>query len=128
VVIEQRAIAVIDDVLDTANINLRGLNYPLDCVDHFIRGRVAFDLKPAAGRIDGTGEPRQLDAAGGLTDVRGTEVEALARSEHLDAIKKPAAEGLDPRDVSVTGRHEFLDQRGLIYAQVDRGGCRRALE
>ena len=107
---------------------MRGLNNSLHRVNHFIRRRVAFDLKPAARRVNRTSEARQLDAIGGLANIGRTQIEALARSKILDPVEKFAAQRFHARDVTAARRHEFLHQCGLIYAKIDRARCRRTLE
>ena len=52
VVKKQRAIAVVDDVLDTADVDPGGLNNSFDRVDHFSRRGVALNLQAIFWRVE----------------------------------------------------------------------------
>src|SRR5216684_9105031 len=65
------AVTIIDDVLDTANFNLRLLHDALDLLNDLIRWGVAFNLQACLRSIDRACSAGQILPASGLADVRG---------------------------------------------------------
>src|SRR6185436_4606631 len=109
VVIEQRAVAVVDDVLDPTDVDLRRLDNALDRSDHVQRRFECFDLQTGSRRVNRTRYSRQFNSIGSLANVCGAEIERLASGEDLDSVKILSGECFNSRDVTVARRHKLLD-------------------
>src|SRR6476469_3923940 len=73
------AVAIIDDVLDAADFNLRFLHDALDLLNNFVRRRVALNLQAGLRRVHGARGASQLLAAGGLAYVSRAEIKRFTR-------------------------------------------------
>src|SRR6478672_10073639 len=71
------AVAIIDDVLDAANFNLRFLHDSLDLLNNFVRWRVPLNFQAGFWRVDGARTTGQFLPAGCLADVRRTEIKGF---------------------------------------------------
>src|SRR5215510_3336631 len=119
VVIQQRAVAIVDDVLDSPDVDLRSLSDPLHRSDYIERWLKLLHLQTRTRCIDWTRDAGEFNSVGGLADVGGAEIESLAGSEDFDRVKIFAAECFDSRDVSTARRDELLDQRRLIDTEIE---------
>src|SRR5579859_5226953 len=119
------AVAIIDDVLNAANFNLRFLHDALDLLDNFVRRRVTLNFQASFRRIHGACGTGQFLAAGCLANVRGAEIEGLTGKVDFDSVEKLAAYNLYANDMAAARRYEFLHQGGGIQAQIERAcfGC-----
>src|ERR1051326_1903847 len=106
------AIAVIDDILDAADLNARGVHDAFHLLNDFVRRRVALHAQAGLGCINGAGSARQLLAAGGAADVGWAKVKGFSREMDLDAVQEFSAEHFHANDVSATSGDELLHQRG----------------
>ena len=86
------------------------------------RGRIAFDLQAILWRFDRAGVADEFDAGVGLADICRAKVEGVAGEVDADAVEEFAAEGLDAGDITAAGRDEFLEQGGMIDAEVHVAG------
>src|SRR5947209_7078894 len=128
VVVEKRAVAVVDDVLDAADVNAGLLHDAFGGGDDFGGRRVGFDAKSALGGVERTGvaDVAELFTVGGLADVAGAEVEGVSSDVHADGVKELAAEEFDTGDKAAARGDEFLHERGVVDPELDGvggGGC-----
>src|SRR5882724_4915292 len=106
------AITVIDDVLDSANFNLRLLHDALDLLNDLVRWRVAFNLQACFRSIDRACRACKILAARGLADVRRAEVKRLASEMNFDSIEELAPDHFHTNNVATACRNKFLYQSG----------------
>ncbi len=123
------AIAIVDEVFDTANIQPDVPRNALDIRNDFRGRRVALDAQPVFWRVHGAGVANQLPAVLRLTRIRRTEVERARGREHPDAVEIVTAKNLHPHDMSAAQRCQLLHERGTIDPEIQRaaGHCRRQL-
>ena len=117
VVVVDLAVAIVDEVLDAADVDAGGLHDALDRVDDLGRRRVALDVQAGLGGFEHAGGAERL-AARGLADVRRAEIEGLAGEVDLDGVEILAAEGLDAGDVTAACGNELLHQGDVVEAEL----------
>ena len=105
------AVAVVDEVLDAADVELRSPRDPLDLRDDLRRRRRSLDAQAGLRRVDRAGAAHQLDAVGRLAGVGRAEIERADRRVDVDRVEEFAARTLDARDVAVAQRRRLLHQR-----------------
>src|SRR5262249_45971354 len=121
-------VAVIDEILDAADVEPRTLRDGFDLLDDVSRRLVAFDAKTGLGRVDGAGATYELHAVRRLARVGGTQIERADGRIDLDRVQVFSAERLDADDVAVAERCGFLHERNAVNAELDFAARDRAGE
>src|SRR5215472_15385193 len=124
----ETAIAVVDDVLDAANLDIGFVHDALHGVNDLVRRRVAFDAQAGFGRVHGAGAALEFLAGCGLADVGRAEVKSFSREMDLDSIKKLCSQHFHADNVAAARRNVFLHQRSVVQAKVERVGLSRGLK
>src|SRR5689334_6694719 len=118
VVKEQRPIAIVDDVLNAADVDLCCTNDSFYRSDHLGRWLKRLDSQTRTRRIDRASCSREFNSVSGLADVSGAQIEGVAGGEDSDRVEILAAECFNARDVAVAWRNKLLDQGCLIDPQI----------
>src|SRR5262249_11525276 len=106
------AVAIIDDVLNSSNLDVRFLHNALHLLNDLVRRRVTLDFQSGFWSVYGASTTRKLLASRGAADVGGAEIESFTGKMDLDAVEKLSAYHLDANNVSTASRDKFLHQRG----------------
>src|SRR5258708_2776296 len=107
VVVVDVAVAVIDYVLDAADVDAGGPHDALDVLGHFGRRLIAFDLEPSLRGFDDAGVFQTLSGRG-LTDICRAQVKSFAGQVHFDRVEIVAAQGFHARDETTPAGNELL--------------------
>src|SRR5215207_1400631 len=93
-------VAVVDEVLDAADVELHVPRDPLHLTDDLGRRGEALDAHAVLGGVDGARAAHELLARGRLADVGRAEVEGARGRVDVDRVQELAAEHLDASDVA----------------------------
>src|SRR5215213_82780 len=113
------AVAIVDEILDAADVETRSTRDCFDLFDDLARWMVTFDTKAGLRRVNGAGTTDELDAVGRLAGVGRAEVERSDRRKHLDGVEIISAECLNANDVAVAEWRRLLNQSDTVDGQVD---------
>src|SRR5438270_3451159 len=105
------AVAIIDDVLDATDFNLRLLHDALDLLNDFVRWRVALDFEAGFRCVHWTRGAGQFLPASSFADVRRAEIKSFTRKVNLYSVEEFAADNFHANNMSAARRNEFLHQR-----------------
>src|SRR5579859_121144 len=119
VVIEQPSVAIVNYVLDSANLDARVFHDALHILNHLARRSIAFHLQAVFRSVHRTYCSRQFFTLCALADVSGTQIEGFAGGVNLNRIEELAAEHFDASDDTATGWEKFLHQCDLIDSEVE---------
>ena len=122
------AVAVVDEVLDAADVEAHALGNSFDLPDDLTGWLELFDTHAVFLGVDGAGTARKLFAVGGLADVGRAEIEGIFCRVNVDCVKKLSVENFHARDVRVAQRRQLLDERHSVDAKVDHPAFRRLFE
>src|ERR1700691_5614114 len=116
VVVVDLSVAVVDNVLDTADVDAGRGHDALDGFLHVLGRIVALDLQTGLRGFDGAGILQSF-AARGLADVSRAQIESLSAEVNLNGVEIFAVQRLDAGDVATASGDEFLHQRNAVEAE-----------
>src|SRR5450432_1227092 len=115
------AVAIVNDVLNAADFNIGGIHDALDAGDDIVCWCVTFYADAVLGRVNGAGGAGKLLAAGGAADIGGAEIKCFTGEMDLDAVEEFGADYFDAHDVTIASWDKFLDESGVVEAEIDGG-------
>src|SRR4029077_17752843 len=128
VVINNAAIAIVDDVFNAAHVDLRGTDDFFNCLNYFLWGRVTLHFQSGLRCIN------EAHRVGGGTAVFGpaylsrTQIKVLSGGVDFDRIQKFSTKSLDSSNVSAADLKKLLYEPGAIDPKIDFAGRGRAFQ
>src|SRR6476659_7515173 len=122
VVINNAAIAIVDDVFNAANVDLGGTNDFFNCINYFLWGRVTLHFQSGLRCINEAHCVGGGSAAFGSAYLSRTQIIVLSRSIDFDRIQEFSTKSLDSRYVSAADWKKLLYESSAIDPKIDFAG------
>src|SRR4029077_10836124 len=128
VVINNAAIAIVDDVFNAAHVDLRGTDDFFNCLNYFLWGRVTLHFQSGLRCINEAHRVGGGSAVFSSAYLSRTQIKVLSRGVDFDRIQKFSTESLDARNMSATDWKKLLNESGVIDPKTDFAGRGCALQ
>ena len=119
IIVVQFAVAVVNDIFDTADVDAGLLYDGLDGFYDIGRRGISFYFQAILWCVECAGVADQFHTSICLADVCRAEVEGIAGEVYADGVEEFSTQGLYAGDIAIAGGDELLQQGGMIDAEIE---------